>query len=120
MALRAIGAELSAVNIGVTVGTVFSDVGEHRLGVASCAGYFFVHAAKRVPRGVMVEFGNRADGSPACVGVAIFAGNVEGTVRTPPRLPLGIHRAAERERENKQYEPTTDLDDARNNCPLTL
>ena len=93
MALGAVRAELSAVNVGVTIGAVLANVGENRLGVASRAGYFFVHAAKRVARGVVVEFGNGANGGPAGVRVAIFAGNVEGTVRTSARLPLGGCRA---------------------------
>ena len=94
MALRAVRSELGAMNVGVTIGAILANVGEHRLGVASGAGHFFVHAAKRVPRGVVIEFGDGANGSPAGVGVAIFAGNVQGTVRTSARLPLGGRRAA--------------------------
>ena len=89
MALGAVLAKLSAVNVGVTIGAILANVRENRLGVTPRAGHFFVHAAKRIPRGVMIEFGNGANGSPACVRVAIFAGNVEGTVRTPARLSLG-------------------------------
>jgi len=89
MALGAVLAELSAVNVGVTIGAVLANVGEYRLGMASRAGYFFVHAAKRVPRGVVVEFGNGANGYPTGVGVAIFAGNGEGSMRTSARLSLG-------------------------------
>jgi hypothetical protein len=89
VALCAVGAELRAVNVRVTFGAIFSNVDENRPGVASRAGYFFVHAAKRVLRRVVVEFGNGADGGPACVRMAIFAGNGEGTMRAPARLPLG-------------------------------
>jgi hypothetical protein len=89
VALRAIRAELRAVNVGVTIGAILANVREYRLGMASRAGYFFVHAAKRIPRGVVIEFGNGANGNPACVRMAIFAGNVEWTVRTPARLSLG-------------------------------
>lgn len=96
VALSAVGAELRAVYVGMAIGAVLSNVGKNRLGVASRAGYFFVPAAKRVARGVVVEFRNGADGSPACVRVAIFAGNVQGTVRTPARFPLGLRRATER------------------------
>ena len=101
VALRAVRAELSAVNVGVAIGAVLANIGENRLGVASRAGYFFVHAAKRVPRGVVVEFGNGANGGPAGVRVAIFAGNVEGTVRTPARLPLGGCRAGSRQAQER-------------------
>ena len=89
MALGAILAELSAMNVGVTIGAVLADVGKNRSCVASRAGNFFVHAAKRVTRGVVVEFGNGANGGPAGVRVAIFAGNVERAVRTSARLSLG-------------------------------
>jgi hypothetical protein len=86
--LGAVFAELSAVNVSVAIGAVLANVGKNRLGMASRTGYFFVHAAKRVPRGVVVEFGNGADGGPARVRVTIFAGNGHGAVRTPTRLPL--------------------------------
>jgi hypothetical protein len=89
MALGAILAELGTVNVSVTIGAVLANVGKNRFYVASRAGYFFVHAAKRVPRGVVVEFWNGTYGGPAGVGMAIFAGNVEWTVRTSARLPLG-------------------------------
>ena len=89
VALRAVGAELSAVNIGVAIGAFLSNVRENRLKVASRAGYFFVHAAKRIPRAVVVEFRNGANEGPACVRVTIFTGNVEGAMRTSAWLPLG-------------------------------
>lgn len=120
VALRTVRAELSAVYVGVTICAILANVRENWLGVASGAGYFFVHAAKRVPRGVVIEFGNGANGSPACVRMAIFAWNGKGTVRTPARLPLGIHLPGARKRKNKKHEPTADLGDARNDCPLTL
>jgi len=95
MALGAVRAELSAMDVRVAIGAVLAHVGENRLGVASGAGHFFVHAAKRVARAVMVEFRNGANRGPTGVGVAIFTGNVEGTVRTSARLPLGFCRAVD-------------------------
>jgi hypothetical protein len=79
----------------VTIRTVLPNVGENRLGVASRAGYLFVHAAKRVARGIVIEFGDGANGGPGCARVAIFTGNDEGAVRTTARLPLSIRRPAE-------------------------
>jgi hypothetical protein len=76
VALRAIRAELGAVNIGVTIGAILANVGENRLGMATCARYFFVHAAKRVPGAVVIKFGYGANGNPARIRMAIFAGNV--------------------------------------------
>jgi hypothetical protein len=77
----------------VAIGAVFTNICENRLGVASRAGNLFMHAAKRVPRGVVVEFWYGADGGPAGVRVAILAGNCEGTVRTSAGLPLRGCRA---------------------------
>jgi hypothetical protein len=88
VALGAIGAELTAMNIRVAIGTILANVGENRLHMAARAGYFFVHAAKGVTRGVMVKFGNGANRGPACARVAIFTGNVECSVRTSTGLPL--------------------------------
>ena len=88
VALDAVLAELRAVNVGVAIGAVLAHVGKHRPRVASRAGYFFVHAAQRVARRVVIEFGNGANGNPACAGVAILARNSEGTVRTSARLSL--------------------------------
>jgi len=109
VALSAIRAELCAVNVGVAIGALFSNVGENGFGVASGAGNFFVHAAKRVPRGIVIEFRNRPDGGPTRVGVAILAGNVQGTVRTSTRLPLGLRRATEEEDQKQEHEPTAGL-----------
>jgi hypothetical protein len=114
MALLAVGSELSAMNVGMTIGALLSNISEYRLGVASRAGYFFVHPTERVPRAVVIKFGYCANGGPAGVRMAIFAGNVQGTVRTSARLPLGVCRAAEREGKNQKREPNTDLGSARN------
>jgi hypothetical protein len=100
----------------VTISALLSNLGENRPGVASRAGHFFVHAAKRILSGVMIKFGNSANGGPADARMAIFAGNIERTVRTSARLPLGIRRAAEREGKDQEHEPTTDLGNARNGC----
>ena len=88
VALRAVIAELSAVDVGVTIGALLANICKNWLCVASRAGYFFVHAAERVSRRVVIEFRYGANRSPACVGVAIFAGNRQWTVRTPAGLSL--------------------------------
>jgi hypothetical protein len=76
MALLAVGSELRAMNVGMTIGALLSNVSEYRLCVASRARYFFVHAAKRVPGAVVIKFGYGANGNPARIRMAIFAGNV--------------------------------------------
>jgi hypothetical protein len=72
----------------VAIGAILACVGKNRFCVTAGAGYFFVHAAERVPCRVMVEFGDGADRGPAGVRVAIFAGNAERSVRTSAGLPL--------------------------------
>jgi len=88
VALRAIRAHLAAMNVRVTIGAIFPYIGEDRLGVALHALHFFVHAAKRVPGFVVIEFGDCANGPPTGSGVAIFAMNREGSVRATRGLLL--------------------------------
>ena len=92
MALRAIGAHLPAVNIRVTIGAILGDVYEHWLDVALNAVHLFVHAAKRVLRFVVIKFGNRTNGAPASSGVAVFARNVQRSVRIASCLLLSSAR----------------------------
>ena len=75
VALLAIGAELTAVNIGVTVGTVRAYVAEYRLRMALDAVNLRMHASQGVARRIVVEFGDGADRLPTCLRVAILAGD---------------------------------------------
>lgn len=88
MALRAIGAHLPAVNVRVTIGAILGDVYEDWLDVALNAVHLFVQAAKRVLRFVVIKFGDRTDGAPASSGVAVFARNVQRSVRIASCLLL--------------------------------
>jgi hypothetical protein len=117
VALGAVRAELCAVNVSVAIRAVLSNVGENWLGVATGAGYFFMHAAKRIARGVVIEFRNGANGCPACARVAIFAGDVQRTVRTSAGLPLRVCRAAGSENQKSENENPADLERSVNGCP---
>ena len=75
VALGAVRAHLPLVNICVAILAVFAYVGEYRLCVALNALDFFMHAAQRVFRFVVVEFRNGADGLPGGRRVAVFAGD---------------------------------------------
>jgi len=75
VALGTVGAHLTAVNIGVAVCAVLTDVGKDRPEVALRAVDFFVLAAKGISRRIMVEFRNGADRGPTGVCVAVLAGN---------------------------------------------
>ena len=117
MALGAVLAELCAVNVSVAIRAVLSNVGENRLGVTTGAGYFFMHAAKRIARGVVIEFRNGANGGPACARVAIFTGDVQRTVRTSAGLPLRVCRAEGSQNQKSENETPTDLERSVNDCP---
>jgi len=120
VALGAIGAKLPAVNVGVATGAVLANVGEHWLGVASRAGNFFVHAAQRVSRAVVIKFGDGANGSPTCIGVAIFASNVQRTMRTSFRLLLCGRNSDTPHHQNKECHQLANLKCPINDCPRTI
>ena len=90
VALGAVGAHLAAVNIRVAVRAIFAYLGEDGLRVAFRAAHFFMHAAKGVARGVVIEFGDGANRGPTRTGVAVLAGNIQRAVRTAARLLLGM------------------------------
>ena len=68
----------------------------------------------------MIEFGDRPDGPPAGGGVAIFAGNRQGTVRTPGSLLLRESRWSQAREGEEQHEREDELVALERNCPLTL
>ena len=120
MALRAVLAKLRAVNVSMALRAVLPNVGEDGFGVASRAGNFFVHAAKRIASAVVVEFRKGADRSPACVGMAIFAGDGQRSVRTSARLSLSDRGQGNGKRANYQRQPMDEPHHSRNDCPQTL
>ena len=88
VALRAVRAHFSLVDVGMTILTVFAHVGEDRFRVAQGALDSRVHAAKGILGFVMVKFRYRANRTPTCCGVTVFARDRKGSVRTSGRLPL--------------------------------
>ena len=81
VALPAVGAELTPVDVSVTVRALCAHVAEHQLYVTLHALYLLVHSPKRVGCLVMVEFRDPADWFPARKGMTVFAGDRDGTVR---------------------------------------
>ncbi len=94
--LRAVRAHLAAVNIGVAIRAIFADVREHRFDVALDAVHFFVQAAQRVFRFVVIEFRRGADGAPARGSMATFAGDTEWAMRIAGGLFLSSGRRLRR------------------------
>ena len=88
MELCAVRAKFSAMDVGVAIGAVLTDVRKDRFNVTLRAGHFFVHSAKRVSRFIVVEFRDRLYGTPARIGVAILARYGEWSVRTPSGFSL--------------------------------
>ncbi len=88
VALLAIGAQFSSVDVGVAIGAILSYIGKDPLQVALRASDLLVHAAQGVARFVVVKLGDSADGAPAGVGVAILTRDSQGPVRTAGVPPL--------------------------------
>jgi hypothetical protein len=120
VALGAVGSHLATMNIGVAVRAILADVGEYRLDVAFRAVKFFVHAAKRITRGVVVEFRHAANRRPACAGVTVLTRNGKRAMRTPGRLSLGSSRKGASKRKNIYAEAKAELTGVRNNSHLML
>ena len=120
MTLCAVGSVLAPVNVRMAIRAVLADIGKDRLGVALGTVDLLVKATERIFRGIVIEFWNCADRSPACACVAVLAGDGKWTVRTPARLPLGICLAGEGECETNEHEPTADWKHLRNDCPQRL
>ena len=112
----AVRAHFPLVNIGVAILTSLAHICEDWLYVALRALNFIVHAAQWITRFVVIEFRDRADGAPACGGVAVLAGNGKRSVRTTSGLPLRCRSARCRPREEQQI--TQDLYELRRNSLL--
>lgn len=81
VATLAIGSELTAMNIGVTICARGADFFEDQAGVALGARNLGVHAAQGVAGLVVIELGIGADRFPACVTVTLLARSGDGPVR---------------------------------------
>ena len=122
MALCAIRAHLSLMDVGVAVLAILSDVCENRFHMALRALHFFVHAAERVFCLGVIKFGNGPNRPPSRGGVTILTGNGECTMRTAAALPLrrwcrsvgadGLPR--------EEQEPAQNLNKPKRNCPLYI
>jgi hypothetical protein len=77
VALSAIRAHLTAVNIRVTIDAVLPDVGEDRIQVTERAFHTLVHSPQRIFRLVVIEFRARLDRAPRCSGMTILARDSE-------------------------------------------
>ena len=91
--LGAVRPHLPTVNVGVAIGAIFAHVREYGFYVTLGALHFFVLPAKRIFRFAVIEFGNRADGSPTGRSVAVFTGNVQRAVGISLGVLLSVARS---------------------------
>jgi len=80
VALFAVRPQLPLVNVGVTILTTLSNVGENRPDVTFSAAHGLMHAAQRVFGLVVIEFWSAADWFPRGRCVAVLARNAQGAV----------------------------------------
>jgi len=118
--LRAIRAHFALVNIGVAILTILPHIREYRFYVALRALHFLVHAAQRIVRFVVIEFGDRANGAPARSGVAVLARNRERSVRTTSSALLTVRKRSACGRRGEKQQPTQDLNQLRRNSLLSF
>ena len=109
VAVRAVGAHLSLVDVGVAVLAILPHVGEDRLHMALRALHFFVHAAQRIPCFVVIKFRDGADGAPASRGVAVLARDRKRTVRTARRSALRLRETRAACWPGKQQHPESEF-----------
>jgi len=109
VAVRAVGAHLSLVDVGVAVLAILPHVGEDRLHMALRALHFFVHASQGIFCFVVIELGNRLDGPPGCRGVAVLARDRKRTVRTARRSALRLRETRAACWPGKQQHPESEF-----------
>ncbi len=120
MALGAVGSELSAVNVRVTIGAVLPYVSEDWFYMALRAGDFLVQPAERIARRVVIEFGDRADRTPARIGVTILTRNGQGAMRTSGTLPLCGSRRRKKSNQNGGQNQIPERDHCQFTAPKLL
>jgi hypothetical protein len=88
VALRAVSAHFSLVNVRVAVLAILPHIREDGLHMALRAFHFFVHAAQRIFCFVVIELRNGLDWPPCCGGMTVFARDGQRTVGAVRALPL--------------------------------
>jgi len=101
VALLAIRAQLTLVNIGMAVLAALTDARENHLHVTLDASDTGVHTAQRIARLVVGELGNCTDRLPAIRGVAVLARDGQIAVWTT-RAFGDLRSSASRERGKRE------------------
>jgi hypothetical protein len=93
----------------VAIRAVFSHIRENRLHMALRALHFFVHAAQRIIRLIVIEFGHCPYRPPPRRGVAVFARNGQRPVRTPSGLPLPHGERSRPSQDGEKRQPAHEM-----------
>jgi hypothetical protein len=105
MALGAVRAHFSLVDVSMAILAILTDVGKDWLAVALRALHLFVHAAKRILGLVVVELRHGADGTPTRGAVTVLTRNCKWPVRTSGGLTLRRVCLRGSWQPNKKQEP---------------
>jgi len=106
VATGAIRSHFALMDVGMAVLAILAHIGKDRLHVALRALHFFMQAAQGVFRLAVVKLKDFADRPPSSGGVAIFARNVESTVRTSSVPFLGLACGSKGGKRKCKSEPT--------------
>lgn len=101
----------AAVNVGMAIGALIADIGEHHLGMAVYAVDAIVQAAQRKLRLVVVELGHRTNRLPSVHGVAVLTSDIQiavGAARLFCRLRRGSARHGRWQQQQPQDHPSSD------------
>ena len=120
VAIRAIRAHFSLMDVRVAVLAILAYIRENRFHMALRAFHFFVHASQRILRFVVVELGNGLDRLPCRRRMTVLARNRERAVRTSRGLPLRRGNWSVGWLQRKEQEPAQKLKERTRNCPLNI
>lgn len=106
VATPAVGPELPAVQIRMTILALLSDIGEDLLHVTRCARHAQVHTAQRVlGLPVMIELGDYANRTPTGIRVTVLTSDLQISVRTARLRALGGCERAAAYKPGNCYQP---------------
>lgn len=88
VALLALGSELAAMQIRMTIRALCPNIAEHQFEVAEPAVHFPVHSPQREMCLVVIKFGKASDGLPTRERVTVLTTDVQWAVRIPGRAAL--------------------------------
>src|ERR1700756_782453 len=108
VALFAVGSELAAMDVGMTIRGFAAHIREHHFDVALRAGDALVHAAQRVASLIVVKLRSRPDRLPPRSGLAPLTGNAQICVRAVS-FAIGLSLPALWSTRGQEHQPEDDV-----------